>query len=506
MCPVRVLFILPNVSEFGVKPIGISLLSAICKRCGHTVGLFDTTFLDFPEAAGCINNSAVYAQKNLTKSVDYAGYGVSKQPVDLRDALHQRLREFRPDVCAFSVMTSERNLARELADGIKVHDAKLPVIWGGIYPTSSPEEAIAHASVDYICIYEGIEALPELLDALEHGRDTSRIRNIYAKQAGTILRNEVRPKVEDVDGLPYLDWDIYDPRKFLRPFKGRVIRGGEFMSIIGCPNRCTYCINNWLNQHDRRIRFYSPARAIAELKSLKEEHQLEFLTFRDDDFLLRPMQALIEFMELYRHDVALPFSIQTNARSVTAEKVELLKEMGIDSVNIGVESGSEQIRQEVLRRRDTLAEVRRAFALFNAARIETHALNMIGLPFGTRETIFETIELNRELRPTISYVSIFYPFERTALYDLCVEKEWFDPRGDRSVDILRFSALDLPELSRETIEGLNRCFALYTKLPKSFWPLIERAEVDDPTGEELFAILSTIHCEHVLERGGHFEE
>ena len=502
----KILFILPNVSEFGVKPIGISLLSAISKNCGHQTELFDLTFYEFSEIDDCINNSSIYALKNQAKYVDYEKYGIRKLKINLRECLHQKLFEYKPDLCAFSLMTSERDLSRKLADYIKEYDNNIPIIWGGIYPTSSPEEAISYSSVDYICLYEGIEALSELLDAIENKKDTTKIKNIYEKKNGKIIRNEIRSKFQGLNSLPYLDWEIFDKRKFLRPFKGKIITGGEFMSIIGCPNRCTYCMNNWLNKEDRRIRFYSPKRIIEEIKYLKVKYSLDFLTFRDDDFLLRPMNDFVEFAELYRNEIHLPFAIQTNSKSVTEEKVRILKSMSLNSVNIGIETGDEYIRREVLKRIDSFEEVENAFRLFNEAGIETHALNMIGLPTETRETIFKTIEYNRKIKPTVSYVSIFYPFERTELYDLCVEKKWFKPGKKKQIDILRFSALNLPEISKEEVEGLNKCFTMYVKLPKSFRRLIERAEKNDKTGHELFKILSEIYYDHVLEKDGYFRE
>ncbi len=496
----RILFVLPNVAEIGVKPIGLSLLSAICRDRGYSVDLFDTTFYEFSEIDDFTNNAAVYADKNQSRSVDYEKAGVKKEKVDLRERLHDKLSEYRPDVCAFTVMTSDRDLCGKMSDYIKEYDDGIQIIWGGIYPTSSPEEAISYTSVDHICCYEGVEAFPELLEAIEEGKDTGNIKNIYTKRDGSIIKNEIRPKFMQLDSLPYLDWEIFDKRKFLRPFKGKLIRGGEFMSVVGCPSSCTYCMNNWLNREDRRIRRYSPKRIIEELKYQKEKYDLEFLTFRDDDFLVRPMGELTELAELYKTEIGLPFSMQANSRFVTEEKVEIVKNMGVHSVNIGIESGNEYIRKEVLKRQDSMEEIENAFKWFNAAGIETHSLNMIGLPFETRETIFETIEFIRKIKPTISYVSIFYPFERTELYDLCIEKKWFDPEESRQIDILRFSALKLPGISGEEVEGINKCFSMYVKFPRSLWPLIRRAEKNNKEGKELFKLLSDMYSSNILER------
>ena len=55
--------------------------------------------------------------------------------------------------------------------------------------------------------------------------------------------------------------------------------------------------------------------------------------------------------------------------------------------------------------------------------------------------------------------------------------------------------LDLPSFPKEEIQGLRRTFSLYGRMPKKYWPDIERAEKFDKVGNELFGDLSTIFKE-----------
>lgn len=498
----KVLFVRPNKDAFGFKPFGISLLSAICKREKHEVSLFDTTFYDF----GYEEYSLVGASINKYKPVDWSPYNVKKVKVDLKKETFKVLRDFSPDVCAFSVLSDERLIAGELAGYIKEYDSAIPIIWGGIYPTVSADEAINLDAVDYVCIGEGIEALPELLDAIEKGKATTKIKNIYAKQKGRIIRNEVRPLYKDLDSLPYADWDIYDQRQFYKPFDGKVRVGGDWMSNWGCPYKCTYCINNWLNSLSRRfIRRYSPERAAKELKHLKEKYNLNFIRFHDEDFLMRPLQHLKEFAQLYSKEIGLPFSIETNPRSVTEAKVELLKEMGIASASLAIESGNEEIRKKVLKRVDSISEIIMAFKLFREAGIRTASFNMIGLPYEDRKKIFDTIEINRRVKPTVADCGFFFPFEATELYEVSIRGGFYNKE---EVPIYRrdYPALKQPWLSREELIGIHKCFTLYVKLPESFYKLIFRAEQNDSTGNEIFNILSGVYNEYVFAKGGYFKE
>jgi anaerobic magnesium-protoporphyrin IX monomethyl ester cyclase len=499
---VNVLFIRPNKDAFGFKPIGISLLSAICKKNNHKVALFDTTFFDFGFEEYTVTGSRI----NKYKPIDWSDYQVEKKKCDLKSELIRVLVEFKPDVCALSLLSDERFIARDISRYIREYNPDIPIIWGGVFPTVSADTTIACEYIDYICVGEGIEALPELLSAIEAGKDGTKIKNIYAKKAGEIFRNENRPLFEDLDSLPYVDWDIFDKRQFYKPFDGNIVVGGDWMSNWGCPYKCTYCINNWLNRlAKRKLRRYSPERAVEELEYLKKKYHLTFMRFHDEDFLMRPLEHLKEFGQLYSDRIGLPFSIETNPHSVTDDKVTILKEMGIASASLAIESGNEYIRKTILKRVDSLDDIVRAFSSFYTKGIRTSSFNMLGLPFEDRSKIFDTIEINRKARPTVADSGFFFPFEATELHDTSVKNNFYKKE---EVPIYRrdYPALNQPWMTREELIGLHKCFSLYVKLPKSYYPLIRRAEHNDPVGQELFEILSEIYNDHVFLKGGHFEE
>ena len=49
-------------------------------------------------------------------------------------------------------------------------------------------------------------------------------------------------------------------------------------------------------------------------------------------------------------------------------------------------------------------------------------------------------------------------------------------------------ALDNPTMSAKEIQGIYRCFTLYTKMPMDFWEDIYKAETDDEEFERLMKI------------------
>ena len=128
----------------------------------------------------------------------------------------------------------------------------------------------------------------------------------------------------------------------------------------------------------------------------------------------------------------------------------------------------------------------------------------MGYPDETRELIFDTIELNREVSTATINAYLYNPYKGTELYDLC-EKKGYLPGEDeeRTVDIslstesyAYFKAiLNMPTISKEELMGLQKTFVLYAKLPKYEFPRIRIAENNNEEGREIFQDLSDQYCD-----------
>ena len=112
-------------------------------------------------------------------------------------------------------------------------------VFGGPHPTFFPE-MIEKEGVDAVCIGEGEYAMLELMNRLEQGKPADDIQNFWIKSNGTTKKNMVRPLIEDLDELPFLDRELmYEGDKDLK-----LSRNKGFFAGRGCPYRCTYCFNH----------------------------------------------------------------------------------------------------------------------------------------------------------------------------------------------------------------------------------------------------------------------
>jgi radical SAM superfamily enzyme YgiQ (UPF0313 family) len=476
----KILFLYPNKQTAtigGNQPLGVASLAGVLKDNGYNFDYYDTTFiLDYEGAKRRYEGHKLtsideeYEKKSLKKNIELF---LSK--VDHKDY----------DVLLVSAVTPLFNVGVEFAKAAKKANARIFTIFGGIHATVATEEVIANPYIDAACVGEGEEALIELLDFMTSDKDFEHVRNFwFKKKDGTIIRNPIRPYV-DLDSLPYPDYSIFEERHFLGPFDGKVYRMVQVETSRGCPYRCSFCVNKYLqnlysgiSRHHRRE---SLEKAISKLEYIKEEYKPAFLRFVDESFTTMNVSFLEKFAEKYTERIDLPFWIQTSAAALNEKKVQLLKKMNCVAVTIGVEHGNENFRKTVLKKEFVTDErIFNAMALLKKYDLRRSAYFMIALPFETRELVFDTIRMYKKLiseyGASPSSVHCFYPFPGTELLDVCLENG-FITKDKLNIDIsVMMPVLDMPSLSCEEATALAETFYAYSVLDEKLYPLVKICE------------------------------
>lgn len=361
-----------------------------------------------------------------------------------------------------------------------------------------PDEAINEPSVDMICVGEGEELITELCNKLESNSDITSIRNLWIKSNGKIIKNESRPLIAP-DDLPFLDFDGFDDYNFYRPLAGRLYRMANVDISRGCPFQCSYCANHTLQKLFKGLGKYhrvkSVPKAIEDLVFVKEKYNVEMMRFWDDDFAALRLDYLKDFAEEYEEKVNLPFLIYAGVNSLNEEKIKVLKDIGCVTMGIGIESGNETIRRDILNRRMSDEKIVKTFNLVKDYGIRVSAYNMIGLPFETRENIFETIELNRRCKPATSSVVFLEPYPKTEIYSICVSNGFIEPGY---IPICDFFTPHIKEktISHKELRGLIKTFTIYMRVPRLLYPLVKICEQDNPISNLLFKILVKFYHGH----------
>jgi anaerobic magnesium-protoporphyrin IX monomethyl ester cyclase len=414
----KILFIYPNAEGYGRIPLGIAVLITVLLEKGHQVALFDTTFLSMGENI----DSVIREKAKLVLPTDRSHLYEFRSSDEILEMLREKVLDFAPDLVAVSIVEDNYRYADELMSCIKSVDLNLPIVVGGTTPTIAPDVVIENPHVDFLIQGEGEEALIEFCDRLGSHKPLNGLRNLWYKENDQIKHNPLRPFI-DLETLPTLNLDIWDEKHFLKPYCGHLYRAGFYEISRGCMNACSYCINKSYRRYFKEAGKYhrnkSIKKAIDEIKYLTEKYNFEMILFCDDNFLLSMTKGrMAEFAYRWKRDIKLPYWINTTAESVTPEKVSLLKESGCCGIGIGIESGSEWVTKNILKRNTSIEITERAFKIIHDFDIRTTANSMIGIPGELEEDVFETIKVNKKINPNSLDVNFLAPYYGTELHQV----------------------------------------------------------------------------------------
>ncbi|HOY66367.1 MAG TPA: radical SAM protein [Candidatus Ozemobacteraceae bacterium] len=488
----RVLFIYPNTEMATLVPINLSLLSACLKQASIDVELFDTTYYHSEE----VNFEQKKVELLQLKPFSYSDKGVSYLETDMFQDLKKRVNDFQPDLIGITLVEDTWELGKSLVAAIA--DYQRPVIAGGVFVSFSPEETIQNPNIDMICIGEGEGALVELCQKMRAGEDTTGIRNLWVKKNGQLFKNPMRP-VTDLATLPVIDYDIFDRKRLYRPMQGKVYSMIHVELDRGCPYSCTYCEAPQLrklfqeNGCGNYYRRKTPDQIFAELRQLIDKYKPDYINFNAESFLAKPLGELQELASRYA-SIRIPFWCQSRPETVTEEKIRILKEMNCQNMQFGIEHGNEEFRERMLNRTYTNAQMIEGFRIVEDVGIAYTVNNIIGFPEETRELVFDTIAVNREIKPATANVYLFTPYKGTTLYQYCLEKGYISSE-DRVHQVLDSVPLRHQSISYQELKGLQRTFPLYSRFPESRFPEIRRAEIFDEEGNRSFERLRNEYME-----------
>jgi radical SAM superfamily enzyme YgiQ (UPF0313 family) len=361
---------------------------------------------------------------------------------DLAAGVAERIREQAPGLIGVSLTTRQWLRARDLLAEIR-SILNIPVVIGGLHATFSPEDVLRHPGIDYVCLGEGEEALLDLVNALEESETAHPIPNIWAKSAP---RPKLRNPIEPLDAIPFMARDMLDERW------GVV----HVTTQRGCPFPCTYCAAKMYDQlyaaeetiaYGRRR---SHANVLAELSEIRANGPLNYVIFLDDTFTINHPWVR-QFCEIYRRDVAVPFSLHARVETVNKTMLLELAAAGCRHITYGVESGSERVRREIMKRWATNQRFRDVFRWTREAGIMATANYIIGTPGETRAEMQETIDLHFEIQPVDFGFFVFYPYPGTELFHTCMQQGYLPDDYLTRPANHRQSILNLPGVTQADI-------------------------------------------------------
>lgn len=312
---------------------------------------------------------------------------------------------------------------------------------GGHAANTCKEQLIKSLDINSISLGDGDISFPMLVKSVKGKSDITNVEGFITKDTnGKVSYDKAIVQLPDIRNLPYPTrpghkdyhvepdaWQQIDLDKY------------DVSTTRGCTYKCSYCDIGTFYSHTRRVRDIDDV--INEINFIHETKGITRFSFSDDNFLGGTKEGFNRALEFSNKIKSLPYKIkfhmEARVSDIKPELILPLKDAGLYSVNLGVESGS-QCMLNRWKKGITVEQSKRAINM-------AHSL---GLVFNVNYILYDMYTTIDELWESYEFI------KDTGSYLL---SDHFISLYDNSLGVINGT-----EISNEILEkGLAKPFRLY---------------------------------------------
>ncbi|HTI36094.1 MAG TPA: radical SAM protein [Vicinamibacterales bacterium] len=295
-----------------------------------------------------------------------------------------------------------------------------PIFCFGPHASTTPQQSMLRApAVDGMFVGEPEDAAVELA-MLESTDDLSSIPSLTWRRGGTIFPHSAHGSYSGFQSMPYPAWDLVPMSSYSLPLVNRPYVIVE--TSRGCPYSCDFCVAPIHQGHKFRER--SAKALVDEIERGYREFGIDFFYLWGDTVTLNVKSFSAFCDELIARRLPIQWFGNARADNLTDPAfVHRLRRAGCWMLALGVETESEEIRKDMVKRLER-QKIQTAFRNMRSARIKSFAFFIFGYPGETVETMEHTVDYAIELDPDFANFYPAVPYPGTALYAKAVHEGW----------------------------------------------------------------------------------
>lgn len=233
---------------------------------------------------------------------------------------------------------------------------------------------------------------------------------------------EIRPSgiikskpIENLDELPFPEWGGFPIREYSY---FPVINEKPFLTIQssrGCPYNCEYC--PYLVMQGTKLRKRSADNVVDEIKHMHEKYGVRGVLFRDPVFTIDRKRTGKIANRLIEEDMNIKWCCETRLDCLDTDLIDLMKDAGLRSINVGVESYSRDILEKASRKAIDNKHQEEIINHCEDNGVKVSAFYILGFPDDTIESIRKTIDYAKKLNTTVAQFTILTPYPGTRYFE-----------------------------------------------------------------------------------------
>ena len=393
----------------GNLPIGLMYIAAVLEKVGYIVEILDAFMTDcvFQENGEAINVGLPF------------------------DQIKQEIERRKPDIVGISgPFTCQIGNAIKISNLAKQVNQKILTVVGGPHVTLVPEEFLKEATnVDVSVVGEGEYAMLEIAEAFEGKRQFSQILGIAYRRNGAVIINPARPFLQQLDNLPYPAYNLVDMELYINPkkigYRSFQVRAISMITSRGCPFNCCFCaVHLHMGQN---FRVHSAKYVLDHIQYVVDKFKVKNIFFEDDNLTLdvKRFEEIVDGIIERKIKIGWETPNGVRADCLNLELLKKMKQSGANSIFVGVESGDQQILDNVICKSLDLNRVVEFAKNAKQIGLKTGAFYIIGFPGEKKENMRRTVDFALELKRKYDvgmHLFMATPSYGTKLYDECKAK------------------------------------------------------------------------------------
>ncbi|HMK95148.1 MAG TPA: radical SAM protein [Candidatus Limnocylindrales bacterium] len=440
----------------GNLPLGLMYVAAVLTKTGYQTEILDAFMTD-----------ASFQKTGETITV---GMPFEK--------IKQEIRSRKPDILGIAgPFTCQIENSVKVSDLAKQVNPDILAVVGGPHVTTVPKEFLEEArSVDIAVTGEGEYIMPEIAGYLEGKKQLNEILGIAYRKDEEVKVNPSRPFIRNLDELPYPAYDLIEMELYLSPkkvgyrsFRNRAI---SMITSRGCPFNCCFCS---VHLHmGKGFRAHSAEYVLNHVQYVVEKFNVKNIFFEDDNLTLdlARFEAICDGLIQERIRIGWETPNGVRADCLNRNLLQKMKKSGCKSVFFGVESGDQQILDNVICKSLDLNRVVEVAKICKDINLKTGAFYIIGFPGEKKENMQKTVDFALRLKRDFDVgMHLFFatPSYGTKLYEECKSKGYIrenltwnsfaearQPKGMPLISTQDFAPEEVKEIAIKALEEYKK--------------------------------------------------